>query len=172
MEAMGPFRGLSLKEKLMLAFRKLKLAPQMLPRLSWLISYYWDGGLMKFVNIIDDEGQPMPYTDIGTQPAASAVTWDDLKWVKEAWGDKPLIIKGVHCAYDARKAEELGASGVIWSNHGGRQQDRVPPTLHIVAKEMPRYPDWYVLRIEGGWCRSRDSCRNWSWRACWFHPCV
>jgi len=151
MEAMGPFRGLSLKEKLMLAFRKLKLAPQMLPRLSWLISYYWDGGLMKFVNIIDDEGQPMPYTDIGTQPAASAVTWDDLKWVKEAWGDKPLIIKGVHCAYDARKAEELGASGVIWSNHGGRQQDRVPPTLHIVAKEMPLVGDTQLdFMMDGG----------------------
>ena len=61
-----------------------------------------------------------------------------MRWIREAWGDdKPLIVKGVHCAYDARKAEELGASAVIWSNHGGRQQDRVPPVLHMVAHEMP-----------------------------------
>ena len=34
----------------------------------------------------------------------------------------PIIIKGVHCAYDARKAEEMGATGVVWSNHAGRQR--------------------------------------------------
>lgn len=137
MQAAGPFKGLSLAGRLKLAIRKLKLAPQIIPRLPWLFNHFRDGGLLQFVNIIDADGQPMPYADIGTQLAASAVTWDDLKWIKEAWGDRPLIIKGVHSAYDARKAEEMGASGVIWSNHGGRQQDRVPPTLHIVAREMP-----------------------------------
>ena len=138
MEVMGSFGGLGLGARLKLALNKLKLAPQMLPRLSWLMDHYRDGGLFEFVNIVDGDGNAMPYTDIGSQLAASAVTWDDLKWVKEAWGDRPLIIKGVHCAEDARKAEELGASAVIWSNHGGRQQDRVPPALHIAAREMPR----------------------------------
>ena len=151
MQSMGSYRGLGVGGALAKAVRKLMLAPQMIPRLSWLIDYYRDGGLMEFVNIIDDEGKPMPYTDIGTQLAASAVTWDDLKWIKEAWGDRPLIIKGVHCAYDARKAEELGASGVIWSNHGGRQQDRVPPVLHIVAQEMPLVGDTQLdFMMDGG----------------------
>ncbi|MDA0710591.1 MAG: alpha-hydroxy acid oxidase [bacterium] len=152
MQSSGPFRGLGLTDRLKLAVRKLMLAPQMLPRLPWLIDHFRDGGLMQFVNLIDDQGQPMPYADIGTQLAASAVTWNDLKWIKEAWGnDKPLIIKGVHCAYDARKAEELGASGVIWSNHGGRQQDRVPPTLHIVAQEMPLVGDTQLdFLMDGG----------------------
>lgn len=152
MEAMGPFRGLSLKAKLALAYRKLSLAPQMFPRLSWLFNHYRDGGLMEFANIIDDQGRPMLYADISTQLAASAVTWDDLKWIKEAWGDdRPLIIKGVHCAYDARKAEEMGATGVIWSNHGGRQQDRVPPVLHIVAQEMPLVGDTQLdFMMDGG----------------------
>lgn len=152
MQSMGPYRGLRLTEKLAKAVRKMMLAPQMLPRLSWLIDHYRDGGLMEFVNIIDEHGQPMPYTDIGTQLAESAVTWDDLKWIKKAWGDdRPLIIKGVHCAHDARKAEELGASAVIWSNHGGRQQDRVPPTLHIAAREMPLVGDSKLdFLLDGG----------------------
>ncbi|MEM9155158.1 MAG: alpha-hydroxy acid oxidase [Cyanobacteria bacterium P01_F01_bin.33] len=152
MQVTGPFKGLSLPERLVLAARKLTLAPQMLPRLSWLVNHLQDGGLMQFVNVIDDKGQPMPYADIGAQLGASAVTWADLKWVKEAWGDdKPLIVKGVHCAHDARKAEEMGASGVIWSNHGGRQQDRVPPTLHIVAKEMPLVGDTQLdFMMDGG----------------------
>jgi L-lactate dehydrogenase (cytochrome) len=151
MQSMGPYRGLSFGAAIAKAFRKLALAPQMLGRLPWLLDYYRDGGLMEFVNIIDDEGKPMPYTDIGTQLAASAVTWDDLKWIKEAWGSRPLIVKGVHCAYDARMAEEMGASGVIWSNHGGRQQDRVPPVIHMVAQEMPLVGDTQLdFMMDGG----------------------
>ena len=152
MEATQPFSGLGLWKRVALAWRKLTLAPQMLPRLSWLFDHYRDGGLFEFVNVLDEEGQPMPYTDIAAQLAASTVTWDDLKWIKEAWGDEhPLIVKGVHCAHDARKAEELGASGVIWSNHGGRQQDRVPPALHIVAQEMPKVGDSQLdFMMDGG----------------------
>lgn len=138
MEVAASFKDVGLGGTIPLALRKMALAPQMLIRLPWLIDHFRDGGLIQFVNVTDEKGEPMPYTDIGSQLAASAVTWDDLKWVKEAWGDEyPLIIKGVHCAHDARKAEELGATGVVWSNHGGRQQDRVPPVLHIVEKEMP-----------------------------------
>jgi len=138
MQVAGSFQGLSLGERITLAFRKLAVGPQMINHLPWLLDHWRDGGLMEFVNIIDMQGNPMPYADIGEQLAASAVTWDDLKWIKSAWGDdNPLILKGVHCAYDAKKAEDFGASGVIWSNHGGRQQDRVPPSLHIVEQEMP-----------------------------------
>ena len=68
-----------------------------------------------------------------------------------AWGDQPLIVKGVHCAHDARRAEELGATGVVWSNHGGRQQDRVPPVLHTVAQEMPKVGDTQLdFMMDGG----------------------
>jgi L-lactate dehydrogenase (cytochrome) len=89
---------------------------------------------------------------MGAQLASSAVTWEDLRWVKEAWGDDlPLIVKGVHCADDARRAEELGATGVVWSNHGGRQQDRVPPVLHTVAQEMPKVGDSKLdFMMDGG----------------------
>ncbi len=139
LRAMGPILGVPPAEAMARILARLRVGPQMLPRLPWLLEYYRDGGLMEFVNVIDEQGLPMPYTDIGTQLAASAVTWEDLDWIKEAWGeDLPLIVKGVHCAEDARRAEGHGANAVIWSNHGGRQQDRVPPSLHIAAREMPR----------------------------------
>lgn len=152
MQVTAPFTGLSFQEKVELAIRKLKVAPQMVTRLPWLIDHINDGGLMQFVNVIDDQGQPLPYADIETQLASSAVTWEDLKWIKEVWGeDKPIIIKGVHCAEDARKAEEMGASGIIWSNHGGRQQDRVPPSLHMLAEEMPKVGDTSLdVMMDGG----------------------
>jgi len=152
MQAVASFEGLGFGEMLKLALKKICLAPQILPRLPWLIDHYRDGGLIKFVNVIDADGNPMPYTDIGSQLAASAVTWEDLKWIKNAWGEEyPLIVKGIHCANDARKAEEMGATGVIWSNHGGRQQDRVPPSLHIVEKEMPLVGDTKLdFMMDGG----------------------
>jgi L-lactate dehydrogenase (cytochrome) len=137
--ALRSVRGLGLGQRLGLLRERLRLLPQMLTHRSWLFSYWADGGMMQFVNIqVDDKGTPMPYADIATQLAASAVTWDDLGWIKEAWGDRPLIVKGVHNAEDAKRAEDSGASAVIWSNHGGRQEDRVPPSLHIVAEEMPK----------------------------------
>lgn len=139
MQVIGSFNGLGLAEKLEKAWLTLKVAPQMLPRLPWLYRHYRDGGLMEFVNIVDEQGKSLPYADIETQLSSSAVTWDDIQWIRQAWGDdKPLIIKGVVCAEDARKAEELGASAVIWSNHGGRQQDRVPSSLQLLAEEMPK----------------------------------
>lgn len=50
------------------------------------------------------------------------VTWDDLRWVRDQWKG-PLIIKGVLDAEDARAAVDLGADGLVVSNHGGRQLD-------------------------------------------------
>ena len=142
LEAMRSWEGLTLQQKLQSLRRIISLAPQMLPRLNWLLDFYADHGVMEFVNIIDAEGKPMPFTDIGSQLAESAITWSDLEWIKQAWGsDQPLIVKGVHCAEDAQRAEDCGANGVVWSNHGGRQMDRVQPTLHMVRNEMPKLKD-------------------------------
>ena len=142
LEAMRSWEGLTLQQKLQSLRRIISLAPQMLPRFNWLLDFYGDNGVMEFVNIIDAEGKPMPFADIATQLAESAITWSDLEWVKEAWGsDQPLIVKGVHCAEDAQRAEDCGANAVVWSNHGGRQMDRVQPTLHMVRNEMPKLKD-------------------------------
>ena len=142
LEAMRSWEGLTLQQKLQSLRRIISLAPQMLPRLNWLLDFYADNRVMEFVNIIDAEGNPMPFTDIGSQLAESAITWSDLEWIKKAWGsDQPLIVKGVHCAEDAQRAEDCGANGVVWSNHGGRQMDRVQPTLHMVRNEMPKLKD-------------------------------
>lgn len=156
--ALRSFEGLGLGQRLGLLREKLRLLPQMLTHRSWLFSYWADGVMTQFVNIqMDDKGTPMPYADIGTQLAASAVTWDDLGWIKEAWGDGPLIVKGVHNAEDAKRAEDNGASAVIWSNHGGRQEDRVPPTLHIVAEEMPKMANSRMdFMMDGGVRNGKD----------------
>ena len=71
-----------------------------------------------------------------------SVTWDDLAWVRERWKG-PLIIKGVLDADDARRVADLGADGLVVSNHGGRQLDGVlsstralPPIADAVAGRL------------------------------------
>ena len=49
-------------------------------------------------------------------------TWADLAKLREATG-LPILVKGVLHPDDARRALDHGVSGVIVSNHGGRQLD-------------------------------------------------
>ena len=46
-------------------------------------------------------------------------TWDDVKWFCELTS-LPVIIKGIMTTESARMAVQVGAKGVIVSNHGGR----------------------------------------------------
>lgn len=49
------------------------------------------------------------------------LTWDDLKWIREASPGKPLVIKGIGCVEDALMAIEAGCNGLVISNHGTSQ---------------------------------------------------
>ena len=155
LEAMRSRQGLSTRDTIGWYAKRLQLTPQMATRLPWLVEFWRDQGVMEFVNVIDANGHPMPFTDIGRQLAQSAITWADLQWIREAWGpERPIIVKGVHCADDASRAEDAGAQGVIWSNHGGRQMDRVPPSLHIVKTEMPKLKASKLTFLMDGGIRS------------------
>jgi len=131
--------------------QKLPYAPQTLWHFNWLMGFYGDGGLMDFPNIQLKDGKPMVYADIGKQLENSAVTWADVEWIREAWGHGPLIIKGVQTIEDAKLAMEYGAAAIVISNHGGRQLDRSPSTLKMLAEIGP-YVDRKQTRVlmDGG----------------------
>src|SRR5579863_4674384 len=59
--------------------------PQILSRPGWLISYFLDGGLPGLPNVIVPGKGPLPLIDVATALAESAVTWADLKWIREIW---------------------------------------------------------------------------------------
>jgi 4-hydroxymandelate oxidase len=54
--------------------------------------------------------------------------WSDVAWLAEQTS-LPLIIKGILDPGDARRAADVGAAGIVVSNHGGRQLDGAVPTL-------------------------------------------
>ncbi len=128
--------------------------PQLMSRPRWVLDFFRDGAQMSFPNIVLPEG-PMPYTDIGAQLAAAAVSWSDIAWIAEAWGG-PIVVKGVHTADDARKAVDNGASAVVVSNHGGRQLDGVAPTLHVLPEVLAAVGDQAEVLLDGGIRRGAD----------------
>jgi len=77
------------------------------------------------------------------------VTWKDLEWVRQNWSGS-LILKGILDSDDARVAADLGADGVIVSNHGGRQLDGVPSTARALPAIADAVGDRLTVLADGG----------------------
>jgi len=77
------------------------------------------------------------------------VTWSDLDFIREIW-DGPLIIKGILDAQDARAAVDLGADGIVVSNHGGRQLDGVPSTARALPPIVEAVAGRLAVLADGG----------------------
>ena len=136
--------------------------PSMLPFVSqvlikprWLAVFLADGGLMKFPNVVIPGKGPMFYADVTAALEHSVVTWDDLEWIRQAWGG-PIVIKGIHTEDDARRAVNAGADGLVVSNHGGRQLDSVAPTLRILPEVVASVGDQIEVLLDGGIRRGSD----------------
>ena len=132
----------------------LPFIPQFLARPRWLASYLGDGGLMSFPNIVLPGG-PMPYADVAAALEQSMVSWQDLRWIRDAWKG-PVVIKGVHTADDARRALDEGAAAVVVSNHGGRQLDGVAATIRVLPEVVAAVGDRAEVLLDGGIRRGSD----------------
>src|SRR2546423_14516003 len=97
----------------------------------------------------------MPYADVTAALEQSVVTWNDLKWIREAWNG-PIVIKGIHTPEDARRAVDAGANALVVSNHGGRQLDGVAPTLRVLPEVLASVGDRIEVLIDGGIRRGSD----------------
>ena len=127
---------------------------QMLTRPSWLYTFFADGGLMGFPNIVLADG-PMGYADVGAALEASATSWEDFTWIREAWGG-PIVAKGVHTADDARKAVDHGAAAIVVSNHGARQLDGVAATIRVLPEVVQAVNGQTEILLDGGIRRGSD----------------
>jgi L-lactate dehydrogenase (cytochrome) len=133
----------------------LPFLPQIMARPRWLAGFLADGGLMKFPNVILDNAGPMLYADVGAALEQSMVTWQDLRWIREAWKG-PIVVKGVHTALDALRAVDAGAEAIIVSNHGGRQLDGVAPTLRVLPEVVAAAGGRCEVLVDGGIRRGSD----------------
>ncbi len=78
-----------------------------------------------------------------------SIGWRDLDFIRSEWTG-PLIIKGVLDPEDARRAAELGADGIVVSNHGGRQLDGVLSTARALPPIAEAVGDRLTVLADGG----------------------
>ena len=57
-----------------------------------------------------------------TEMLDPSMTWDDVAEMVKQW-DGQFCLKGIMSVEDAKKAVDIGCTGIILSNHGGRQLD-------------------------------------------------
>lgn len=136
-------------------FDKIPFLPQILSRPGWVIDYLRDGGLPGLPNVIVPGKGQMPLVDINAALAESAVTWADLRWIREAWKG-PIVIKGVLTADDARRSMDEGAAALSVSNHGGRQLDGVPASLRALPEVVEAVQGRIEVLMDGGIRRGTD----------------
>jgi len=128
---------------------------QVLSRPGWLIDFLLDGGLRTLPNVVIPGQGPMPLIDVAAALAQSAVSWADLRWIRDHW-QGPIVIKGILTADDARRAADEGAAAISVSNHGGRQLDCVPSALRALPEVVEAVGKQVEVWMDGGIRRGTD----------------
>ncbi len=134
---------------------KIRFSPQVLAHPGWLASFLLDGGVRPLPNVVVPGRGPMPLIDVGAALSLSTISWEDLRWIRDAWRG-PIIIKGVLTGEDARRAIDEGASAVVVSNHGGRQLDGVQATLRALPEIVSAANGQIEVLMDGGIRRGAD----------------
>jgi isopentenyl diphosphate isomerase/L-lactate dehydrogenase-like FMN-dependent dehydrogenase len=84
-----------------------------------------------------------------------SVSWRDIERLASLSG-LPVLVKGVLTEEDAKLACEHGASGVIVSNHGGRQLDGVSATIDALEEVVAAVDGRVEVLMDGGIRRGTD----------------
>lgn len=104
------------------------------------------------------DGKPLRMSQMKPWMAANddtSVSWRDLARTRETWKGK-IVLKGVMCAEDAKRALDIGADAIFISNHGGRQFDRQPSTVSVIEEVVAAVDGRAEVYADGGVTRGHD----------------
>jgi len=98
---------------------------------------------------VDMSGGAMSIGRYFTEMLDPAMNWDDVAEMVRLWNGK-FCLKGVMSVEDARRAVEIGCSGIVLSNHGGRQLDGSRAPLDQLAEIVDAVGDRIDVMMDGG----------------------
>ena len=84
-----------------------------------------------------------------TEMLDPSLNWDDVESMVRTWNGQ-FCLKGVMSAADAKRAAEIGCTGVILSNHGGRQLDGSRASFDQLAEVVDAVGDRLDVMMDGG----------------------
>jgi len=86
---------------------------------------------------------------------AVSPVWDDIHWLMNQTS-LPILLKGILHPDDAIKCIDVGASGIVVSNHGGRVLDSAPSTLKALCDVAAAVNGAIPVLVDGGIRRGTD----------------
>ncbi len=144
-------------------FEALKLKPgiivEALTHPLWVYDYVRNGGAPTLGNWVPHAGNGATIPEVldfgRTMTPASAQTWRDLERYRRLF-PRTLIVKGILNPADAIRAAEIGADGILVSNHGGRQLDQAPASLDALPAIKAAVGDRMTVMLDSGVRRGAD----------------
>jgi (S)-mandelate dehydrogenase len=91
---------------------------------------------------------------MGTQINAK-LSWEDMERLRRRWPGK-LVLKGILCVDDAKRAADVGADGIVLSNHGGRQLDACVSGVELLPSVCAEVGTRLTVLVDGGFRRGSD----------------
>jgi L-lactate dehydrogenase (cytochrome) len=98
---------------------------------------------------VDMGGGAMSISRYFTEMLDPSMTWDDVAEMVRHW-DGQFCLKGVMSVADAKRAVEIGCTGIVLSNHGGRQLDGSRAAFDQLAEIVDAVGDKIDVIMDGG----------------------
>lgn len=126
---------------------------------GWLARIMFPSGAPTFENLTEFLPPGKYSALIGAKYSFSQInsrlSWRDVERIRARWPGK-LVVKGVLCIEDARRAAEAGCDGVVLSNHGGRQLDTCVSGVELLPAVASELRDRLTVLVDGGFRRGSD----------------
>lgn len=112
-------------------------------------------GMPRFENMDAFRGPPLLSRNLERQIGArDQLDWGHARRIRDRWKGR-LVIKGILSAADTARAREIGADGIVISNHGGRQLDGAAAPMRMLPEIVGEKGSMAVM-LDGGIRRGSD----------------
>jgi L-lactate dehydrogenase (cytochrome) len=98
---------------------------------------------------VDMSGGAMSIGRYFTEMLDPSMSWNDVAEMVRVWNGQ-FCLKGIMSVADAKRAVEIGCTGIILSNHGGRQLDGSRSAFDQLAEIVDAVGDRIDVMMDGG----------------------
>jgi len=124
---------------------------QFMSKPAWGINYvtHEKFKLPQLDDHVDMSGGAMSIGKYFTEMLDPTMNWDDVEKMVKEW-DGQFCLKGVMSVEDAKRAAKIGCTGIVLSNHGGRQLDGSTTAFDQLEDIVTAVGDQMDVLIDGG----------------------
>ena len=98
---------------------------------------------------VDMSGGAMSIGRYFTEMLDPSMTWTDVEAMVRSWNGQ-FCLKGIMSVADAKRAADIGCTGIVVSNHGGRQLDGSRSAFDQLAEIVDAVGDRLDVMMDGG----------------------